>query len=324
VFSVGRTGEGEVTSQLKTLVFRDPEGGRYRKLLLRRNRVVGAIAYGPWPEINRIQEAVQRTRYIWPWQQHCFLNHGRLWPEQDAVEVADWPAGAVVCQCTGVTRGALSQAIDAGHTSVEALCTRTGASSVCGSCKPLLAELAGARELEPERGKGSLLWGAALSLLAALAVLLAPAIPFPDSVQVGLRWDQLWRDSLLKQITGFSLLGIGALVSVISLRKRLPKFSLGAFSGWRVLHVLLGSAAVAVLIAHTGLRLGHNLNLLLILSFVGLLLAGAVSSAAIGLQHRLPRHLVSRTREISLWLHILLLWPLPALLGFHILKTYWY
>ena len=24
------------------------------------------------------------------------------------------------------------------------------------------------------------------------------------------------------------------------------------------------------------------------------------------------------------WLHILLLWPFPALLGFHILKTYWF
>jgi len=31
-----------------------------------------------------------------------------------------------------------------------------------------------------------------------------------------------------------------------------------------------------------------------------------------------------KTREISLWMHIILLWPLPALLGFHVLKTYWF
>jgi nitrite reductase (NADH) large subunit len=81
--------------------------------------------------------------------------------------------------------------------------------------------------------------------------------------------------------------------------------------------------AVTALIAHTGLRLGHYLNLYLMLSFVGLLLGG-VASGIIGLQHLLPRGVAKRSRELSLWMHILLLWPLPALLGFHILKTYWF
>jgi nitrite reductase (NADH) large subunit len=286
--------------------------------------VVGAIAYGDWPEINRAQEAVQRTRYLWPWQQRRFLKTGRLWPEQSAADVADWPAGAVVCQCTNVTRGTLSQAIQAGHGSVEALCAHTGASSVCGSCKPLLAELTGAPEVAAEPGSRTLLWTAVVTLLAALAFLLSPAIPFPDSVQVPLRWDLLWRDSLLKQVSGFTLLGIGVLVSIISLRKRLPRFSFGRFASWRLVHVLLGTLAVITLIGHTGLRLGYNLNLLLMLNFLALLLAGSVASGVIGLQRVLPRGRARRTRELSLWLHILLLWPLPALLGFHILKTYWY
>ena len=160
--------------------------------------------------------------------------------------------------------------------------------------------------------------------MAALAFLLSPAIPFPDSVQVPLRWDLLWRDSLLKQISGFTLLGIGALVSIISLRKRLARFSFGAFASWRLVHVLLGTLAVITLIGHTGLRLGYNLNLLLMLDFLALLLVGAAASGVIGLQQILPRARARRTREVSLWLHILLLWPLPALLGFHILKTYWF
>jgi nitrite reductase (NADH) large subunit len=324
VFSIGRTGEGEVSSQLTTLAFRSPATDHYRKLLLRRNRVIGAIAYGDWPEINRVQEAVQHTRYLWPWQQRRFLKTGRLWPEQAAADVADWPAGAVVCQCTNVTRGTLSQAIQAGHGSVEALCAHTGASSVCGSCKPLLAELAGAPEVAAEPGSRTLLWAAIATLAAALAFLLSPAIPFPDSVQVPLRWDLLWRDSLLKQISGFTLLGLGVLVSVISLRKRLTRFSFGTFASWRLVHVVLGTLAAITLIGHTGLRLGYNLNLLLILNFVALLLAGALASGVIGLQQVLPRARARRTRELSLWLHIVLLWPLPALLGFHILKTYWF
>ena len=76
--------------------------------------------------------------------------------------------------------------------------------------------------------------------------------------------------------------------------------------------------------AHTGFRLGNNLNFFLMLTFAGLLLAGATASAVMGLQHILPLSLARRTREFSIWSHVLLLWPLPALLGFHILKTYWF
>ena len=120
------------------------------------------------------------------------------------------------------------------------------------------------------------------------------------------------------------ILGIALLVSVISLRKHISRLSFGTFSGWRIVHVVAGALAAGILIAHTGLRLGDNLNLLLILTFLALLAVGSVASGAIGLQHILPRTAARRTREVSLWLHILLLWPLPAFLGFHIFKTYWF
>ena len=222
------------------------------------------------------------------------------------------------------TRGALSAALQAGHGTVKALSAATGASSVCGSCKPLLAELAGGQPRVAENGSRTLIWTAALSLLAALAMLLAPGIPYAHSVQVDVSWDLLWRDGLFKQVTGFSLLGLGVLVSVISVRKRTGRLRFGSFSAWRIVHVLLGTLSAATLVAHTGLRLGHHLNLYLMLGFIGLLLAGAMASGAIGLQHALPRRVAQRGRELSLWLHIVLLWPLPALLGFHIVKTYWF
>lgn len=324
VFSAGRTGERDAISQLRSLSWRSYDSSSYRKLLLQRNRLVGVIAYGDWEETSRAQETVQRARRVWPWQIRRFLRHGRLWPEQDAVSVCDWPAGAVVCQCTNTTRGTLGAAIKAGHRTLDALCAHTGAASVCGSCKPLLAELAGGQPLEAEKGSRTLIWSAAVSLLAALAILLLPAIPYAQSVQAELRWDLLWRDGLIKQISGFSLLGLGILVSLISLRKRIARVSLGSFTSWRIVHVLLGVLAVATLVAHTGLRLGYHLNLYLMLAFVGLLLAGAVASGVIGLQHVLPRAMAKRTRELSLWMHIVLLWPLPGLLGFHVLKTYWF
>ncbi len=324
VFSAGRCGERDAISQLQHLRWRSYDSSCYRKLLLRRNRLVGVIAYGEWGEISRIQEVVQCERYIWPWQQRRFSATGNLWAPHDAASVKEWPAGSVVCQCSHVTRGTLSKAVAAGHCTVEALCEQTGASSVCGSCKPLLADLVDQRVVEPETGSQTLVWTGLLSLLAALVMLAAPGIPFAETVQTEIRWDDLWRNGLIKQISGFSLLGLGLLISLISVRKRFRHVNFGNFSHWRLVHVLLGILVAGMLVAHTGLRLGHQLNFYLMLSFVGLLLAGGVASGVIGLQHRLPRGLAGRTREISMWTHILLIWPLPALLGFHVLKGYWF
>jgi len=324
VFSVGDISEGDITQKLKILTWRSPDNSSYRKIILRRNRLIGVIAYGQWTESNRVQESVIHNRYVWPWQISRFSKTGNLWPDADASNVVDWPASAIVCQCTNTTRGTLSQAISAGGCSVQQLCEKTGASSVCGSCKPLLAELVGAKTVDPEPGKRSLIIGGALSFIMAMLLFFAPGIPFPDTVQVDVQWDLLWRDELIKQISGFTLLGFSLLLAFISLRKRVKRVSLGAFSSWRVVHIIMGVLAVATLVAHTGLRLGDNLNLYLMLSFTGLILAGAIASGSIGLQHLLPRVVAQRTRELSIWSHIILLWPLPALLGFHILKGYWY
>ncbi len=324
LFSAGRTGEGETLSQLATPSWRSYDSRCYRKLLLHRQRLVGAIACGDWDESARIQESILHARLVWPWQVRRFLRQGRLWPQQDAVAVTDWPDKAVVCQCTGVTRGALGAAQRGGCASAEQLTATTGAGGVCGSCRPLLAQLAGATRPSAERGSRVLMLTALVSLLGAIAVLLAPAIPYPASVQAPVRWDLLWRESLLKQVSGFSLLALAALAATLTLRKRGKRISLGRFSGWRVVHVALGALAVAILIAHTGLRLGHHLNFYLMLCFSALLLSGALAAGAIGMQHRLPATIVSRLRGWSVWLHLLLLWPLPVLLGFHVLKTYWF
>ena len=160
------------------------------------------IAYGDWEESNRVQELVQRTRYVWPWQRRRFINDGLLWPEQTAASVNDWPAGALVCQCMNVSRGRLTKAVAAGHCSVEALCKQTGASSVCGSCKPLLADLVGDQALAAEKGSRTLIVTAVITLVAALAMLLAPAIPYADSVQLEFRIDRLWRDRLPSSAAG--------------------------------------------------------------------------------------------------------------------------
>ena len=172
-----------------------------------------------------------------------------------------WPAAATVCNCTGVTRGTLGEAVAGGCRTVEALAARTGASTVCGSCRPLLAQLAGGSgAASPERGWKWLLGAGGFALPAAIALALVVLIPYAATVQVPWQWDVLWRESFWKQVSGFTVLGLSVLILLLSLRKRIRRFTLGDFPVWRVVHAVLGALTLAGLAVHTGGRLGSNLN----------------------------------------------------------------
>jgi len=223
-----------------------------------------------------------------------------------------------------VNRGQLSAAFENGCATQESLSESTGAGTVCGSCKPLLQQLLGAVKLEPVRAAKLLAGFSVISLLVALLFLFPGGISYNDSVQVDWRWDVLWTNSLAKQISGFSLLGASVLLGLLFLPKRVKSIRWGDFAVWRAIHVVIGLLLVLTLLAHTGFRMGSHLNFYLMTSFVVLLLAGAIIGAVVGMQHMMPLTISRQLRRYAVWTHILLLWPLPALLGFHVLKTYWY
>jgi len=75
-----------------------------------------------------------------------FRSTGNLWPKSESQKVSDWAPDAIVCGCLKVNRGALSLAISQGCSTVQELSRRTGASSMCGSCRPLLEDLLGVDE----------------------------------------------------------------------------------------------------------------------------------------------------------------------------------
>jgi nitrite reductase (NADH) large subunit len=305
-------------------VYRERRTGVLRKVFLDGNRLDAAMAVGRWDEFSRVQEGVRTRRRIRPWRALRFRLTGTLWSAEGEGGVAGWPAAATVCNCKGISRGELTRAVDQGCADVACLASHTGASTVCGSCRPLLGQLLGAAEITPVVAARTL---TAMAIVVAMTTLLWPlpfSLPYADTVHASLRLDELWRNGLFKQISGFTLLGLSMVLALLSVRKRVRRLRWGSFDGWRLLHVMAGTLTVAVLVAHTGFRLGENLNFYLMSVFAGLMLAGAAASAVVGLQHVLPLTLARRSRELSIWAHVLLLWPLPALLGFHILKTYWY
>lgn len=334
VFSMGPMGASSNPRDGRKYVYKNGEGDEYRALLVRHNRLAGAIGMGEWPETVRLQSAISDEKKIYPWNVWRFQRSGQVWPEAQGGTIAAWPASATVCQCMGVSRGRLSEAIGQGANSVDALRETTGASSVCGSCKPLVADLLGSdTKRESTKYATALLFISLLTLAMMSVVAFFPSLTYSTSVEpvnlAGLtldrHWDVLWRDGFYKQVSGFTVLGISVLAIVLSLRKRIPGLrDIGQFATWRLIHIALGCLALGILMVHTGFRLGYGLNQFLMIAFLGLILLGSLASAVLAYEHKMSVSLANAVRRQAIWLHIFLFWPVPLLLGWHVFKGYWY
>ena len=330
VFSIGDFESIEQQPGIKSYTYRDIETDVYRRLLVSRGKLVAALGVGDWPEATKLQQAVGDKISVWPWQIWSFQRSGQLWKGADD-SVATWPKEAIICNCTGVTKGAISDAITLGASNLDDVRSATSANSVCGSCGPLINELLGQGDMKPEPVKWwkALLIISGLGALAALATLLLPRIGMADTYIVDDFWFDLWFDTIWKQYSGYTLLGLSVAAAIIGLRKRIGFLSkLGNYQAWRLIHLIIGFAAALVLVWHTGFRLGSNFNLLLMLSFVITLIFGAIAGLITGGEHELKERGFSannaKPRTFPMWVHIIAVWPLPVLIAIHVLVVYMY
>ena len=324
VFSAGEI--GQLSQRLDAYEYLDNKKNIYRKIFIKNGCLYGALGTGEWPGLQRFQESVSKHRRIWPWQIRRFVSEGMLWNNATSENVIDWPSTATVCNCTGVTRGQLDVAMKNGASTVSELMAVTGVSKVCGTCKDLVCDFAGGNAArEPVKAYKALLLVSLVALFAMFVYLLSPTIAYSETALVKWHIDEWWRDGFYKQVSGFLILGFSVLISFVSLRKRFSKYiKLWDFAYWRFFHVVMGAVLLGILLMHTGLRMGSHLNFYLMLVFSALIVVGAVAGLAISYEHNMPARVAKRLRSYALWSHILLLWPLPGLLGFHIIKTYYF
>lgn len=327
VLSVGAIEQLEVRQGVSSHVYEDADG--YRRIFIENGRLVGVTAVGKWAQAGKVQNAVQTDARVYPWMIYRFRRDGILWPEVDEA-AADMPDSATVCNCTGVTCGRLRQAAREGANTPERLSLATGAGTVCGTCRPMLEEFTDAKGgFSAARYWKPLLALSAMAMCAALVLALVPRVPFPSGFQADNWREWLWRDNIVKQWTGYTLLGITVVAMVLGLRKRW-RFTdrLGSYDIWRLIHIGVGLLAAVGLFVHTGLRPGANLNLWLFLSFVATLIFGALAGLATGGDHKLREHHIGTAkkpaRRLPVWGHIIAVWPLPALLMVHVLVVYVY
>ena len=214
---------------------------------------------------------------------------------------------------------------------VEDISTSTGAGTVCGTCKPQLARFVGMEDSFQEQVKGNKLLGFSTIISAAilLAFILLPSLAYAHSVQdpIYQSIEVLWRDSLYKQITGFSLLGLTLFSMSLTLRKRIKRFNWGDFQYWRSAHILFIASVFIVLPLHSGMRMGDNINLALMLSYLFSAITGTFTSWIVWQESSETskfNQFARKHRNKFIWFHLVCLWPLPTLLAFHVLKFYYY
>jgi nitrite reductase (NADH) large subunit len=172
-YSVLSVGEVDLPAHShEEIRYQDHQKGIYRRIFVLHGQLRGAVAIGTWLDVDRMREAVSRQQRIWPWQINRFKKTGSLWAEDDACNVVLWPNSAVVCHCAGVTRGNLARAQACGACNVDQLVQLTGASSVCGACRPLLANFVSVQSTaKADKLAWTILACAVIGLLILLFVL---------------------------------------------------------------------------------------------------------------------------------------------------------
>ena len=118
-----------------------------------------------------------------------------------------------------------------------------------------------------------------------------------------------------------------ALALLLALRKRTRLFQHSDYNRFRILHGGIAALTIALAALHTAMELGHNIHRLLLITFLGVNITGAIAGAgaaieAGGIGRRAG--IARRLRPLITWWHYLLLWVFPVFLLFHVLSVYYF
>ncbi len=314
------------TFKLHREVLLHSAGEKYRQLVLHKGLLVGATLIENWELWGKLQEAITRQRRLRLWERMLFRFNGSLWNDHSENTVSKWSEHTIVCNCMGITRGQLSQAIMLGDATIAAISQRTGAGTVCKSCVPLLAELAGQKNLaQPLQSSNGILVSSLLTLAVIIIFFGLNPVQVPiDFSQHAWQWDPQSRDISWNRLTGFVILGLIVCSFTLLLRKRWHRVKLASFDTWRTAHGFIGVMGLIVLAIHTGLHTGSNFNTVFLLTFISAMLAGAIAGIKTSLANK--RISLSANQSQAQWsrIHTFVLWPMSVLLGFHILSNYYF
>ncbi|MCI5167150.1 MAG: hypothetical protein D3903_13905 [Candidatus Electrothrix sp. GM3_4] len=327
IFSL-KSSQRKCTEQAVTKIhFCHPQNTFFRQLILYRGRLVGARAVGEWSEINIVQEAIDNRMWIWPWRKWYFLRYGTFSPDIAAGNIMNLHQTAIICCCNNVTRAQLSTAVSKGNHTVEELSGQTGAGQSCGSCIPLLAQIAGTPESACTLNSSSSGFG--FFLLSFFAILLPiftafSGVPVPMSVLEQKTLPVLLQHASFQQFSGYTVLFFLLLTFVLTINKRFNRLNFFHYIIWRTVHVLVAVLAGMALLLHTNFSTGRGFFLQMMLLFLMITLTGGVLSTAIALEKSFFSAIVRKSRYFLLKIHWMFVTFFFAYVLMHIVACYYF
>ena len=126
------------------LVLQDPGRGVYKKVVLRDNRIVGAVMYGDTIDGTWYFELLRDATDVTDLRDHLLFGQAHLGDSGhgDDNRVAAMADTAEICGCNGVCKGDIVEAITKKNLfTLEDVRAHTKASSSCGSCTGLVEAL---------------------------------------------------------------------------------------------------------------------------------------------------------------------------------------
>ncbi len=141
VFSAGDFSGG---AGAEDIVLRDASRGIYKRVVVKDDRIVGAVLYGDTTDGGWYFDLLKRAEDIAPIRDMLIFGQsfasggGTADPKAAVAALSD---DAEICGCNGVTKGKVVACIGAGNATLDAVRATCKASASCGSCTGLVETL---------------------------------------------------------------------------------------------------------------------------------------------------------------------------------------
>jgi nitrite reductase (NADH) large subunit len=141
LFSAGDFSGGD---DCEDIVMRDAARGVYKRVVLKENRLIGAVLYGDTADGNWYFDLLKKEEDVSDIREglifgQAFASGGALADPNAAV--AALSDDAEICGCNGVSKSKVVQCINDGAHSLDAVRSQCKASASCGSCTGLVESL---------------------------------------------------------------------------------------------------------------------------------------------------------------------------------------
>ena len=125
------------------IVLRDASAGIYKRLVLKDNKILGAVLYGETSDGPWFFDLLKREVDISDLRDTLIFGQSfQGGPALNPLEaVAALPDESEICGCNGICKGTICNAIEEGATTLDGVRAVTKASSSCGTCTGLVEQL---------------------------------------------------------------------------------------------------------------------------------------------------------------------------------------